>query len=505
MKILLCFYEKMSGLKINFNKSEALMVSHDCEKAIEFADMMNYATGVWPIKYLGVPVTSSNLHVIVWLPVDEKLVKRLDGWKGSALSFGGKLILINSSLSSIPTYYMSMYLLPKTILKKMDRTRKKIFWQGGGEKNKYHLVKWIKITRLKKGGLGIKDLRKMNLSLLCKWWWKLEHEEGLWQKIVRQKYKITKGITSLRQNGKESLVWKDLLKVKHLYLKGRIIVVGNSQNTNFWEDPWCGIIALKDKFKDLFEICLEQDVSVAYMAARGWRLQFRRWLDERAQNQLRQLRDLLVVCLLSNEKDIARWSWEKSGTFSVKSMYNHLFSGDPDEPNTKLWKSKIPLKIKIFLWLIQQNAILTKDNLSKRKWTGDIRCYFCNENENIEHLFFSCSVARYIWSLIAYTIKATCRSASFSQFWEWVSRYMLAVCWAIWKTRNAVYFEKKPLKSPTEIVCLASSFIMYWAGLHQEGERLDLEAGAEAMKATALHFHRRRDSGVEDDGAVLLL
>jgi hypothetical protein len=59
----------------------------------------NSATGVWPIKYPGVPVTSSKLHVIDWLPVDEKL------------------ILINSSLSSIPTYYMSMYLLPKTILK----------------------------------------------------------------------------------------------------------------------------------------------------------------------------------------------------------------------------------------------------------------------------------------------------------------------------------------------------------------------------------------------------
>jgi hypothetical protein len=72
-------------------------------------------------------------------------------------------------------------MLPKTILKKMDRTRKGFFWQGGGEKRKYYLVKWDKITRPKqKGGLGIKDLRKMNISLLCKWWWKLEHEEGLW-------------------------------------------------------------------------------------------------------------------------------------------------------------------------------------------------------------------------------------------------------------------------------------------------------------------------------------
>jgi hypothetical protein len=43
-------------------------------------------------------------------------------------------------------------------------------------------------------------------------------------------------------------------------------------------------------------------------------------------------------------------------------------------------------------------------------------------------------------------------------------------------------------------VCLASSLIMYWAGLHKEGEKLDPEAGAEALKATALHFHPRRDS-----------
>jgi hypothetical protein len=37
-------------------------------------------------------------------------------------------------------------------------------------------------------GLWIKDLRKMNVSLLCKWWWRLDNEEGLWQNIIRFKY-----------------------------------------------------------------------------------------------------------------------------------------------------------------------------------------------------------------------------------------------------------------------------------------------------------------------------
>jgi hypothetical protein len=63
-------------------------------------------------------------------------MKRLEGWKGSVLSFGGILVLINSCLSSIPTYCMSMYLLPKIVFKNMDRTRKKGSFGREGEKRK---------------------------------------------------------------------------------------------------------------------------------------------------------------------------------------------------------------------------------------------------------------------------------------------------------------------------------------------------------------------------------
>lgn len=136
MKFLLCIFEKMSGLKINFNKSETQMISQDGEKAIMYANIMNCVTGEWPLKYLGVPVACSKLHVVDWLPVAEKLMKRLEGWKGSVLSFGGRLVLINSCLSSIPTYCMSMYLLPKIVFKNMDRTRKKGSFGREGEKRK---------------------------------------------------------------------------------------------------------------------------------------------------------------------------------------------------------------------------------------------------------------------------------------------------------------------------------------------------------------------------------
>jgi hypothetical protein len=160
-----------------------------------------------------------------------------------------------------------MYLLPKTVVKKIDIIRKRFFWQGGANKRKYHLVKWAVITKpKKKGGLGVKDLRKMNISLLCKWWWKLENEEGLWQEIVRKKYKVKGGIVNLRNKPSNSPVWNDLIKIKGVYLAGRIMKIGDGRDIDFWRDPWYGRVNLIEKFRDLYDISNEQCVSVADMA-----------------------------------------------------------------------------------------------------------------------------------------------------------------------------------------------------------------------------------------------
>ena len=83
-----------------------------------------------------------------------------------------------------------MYLLPKLIHEKLDKQRRTFFWQGGGQKKKYHLLRWDIINKSKTyGGLGIKNIHKMNVSLclLCEWWWKVETENDIWQQIVKKK------------------------------------------------------------------------------------------------------------------------------------------------------------------------------------------------------------------------------------------------------------------------------------------------------------------------------
>jgi hypothetical protein len=141
LKLLLYLYEEMSGLKINFAKSEVIMVSQHTSKSIDYSNMFNCAIGNLPIKYLGVPMAGSRLHVADWLPISEIFLKRLDWWKGSSLSLGGRLVLINSCLSNLPVYTMSMFWLLASVLDKMDTVRKRFFLARGKHEKEISLSK----------------------------------------------------------------------------------------------------------------------------------------------------------------------------------------------------------------------------------------------------------------------------------------------------------------------------------------------------------------------------
>jgi hypothetical protein len=66
--------------------------------------------------------------------------------------------------------------------------------------------------------------------------------------------------------------------------------------------------------------------------------------------------------------DEVKWIWSPNHKFSVKSMYNQLNRSDESGPSFKYnWRAKVPQKIKIFMWLVAHGAILTKDNMIRRK------------------------------------------------------------------------------------------------------------------------------------------
>lgn len=200
----------------------------------------------------------------------------------------------------------------------------------------------------------------------------------------------------------------------------------------------------------------------------------------------------------------------------MKSLYNALTVTDSGLYHKKIWKGKIPAKIKIFLWLIWNGAILTKDNMVKRKWQGDPKCYFCQNNESVNHLLFQCSVAKSVWGVIAICVGANDVPCNLEQCWNWCDKWLssgqkfhtlgiAAVCWAIWKTRNKVCFENKSLHDPISIVCYACALMSYWAGLYLEEDKKMLEDGVATMLRIAikLMLKKPKTGGVDlvEDGS----
>ena len=93
LKFLLLGFENLSGLTINFDKSSLVPLNISDTEALYFANQLGCKLEHLPITYLGVPLHWKKLSCSDWDPLVRKFENRLQSWKGSLLSLGGKAIL----------------------------------------------------------------------------------------------------------------------------------------------------------------------------------------------------------------------------------------------------------------------------------------------------------------------------------------------------------------------------------------------------------------------------
>jgi hypothetical protein len=106
--------------------------------------------------------------------------------------------------------------------------------------------------------------------------------------------------------------------------------------------------------------------------------------------------------------------------------------------------------------------------------------------------FFSCTAAKYLWSMVGVAVGAQNRPVSFAQYFWWMPKYstvirnvqiagLAAICWAIWKARNKSCFKKVFPKNHVELIYHVVVFMKYWAGSHVAAEASQLNQGADAL------------------------
>src|SRR6266540_5206513 len=126
------------------------------------------------------------------------------------------------------------------------------------------------------------------------------------------------------------------------------------------------MLHLNSLYPELYDICEVHDVTVQQCINSNWVLPFRRWLNTNNQDDWDHIISLIDQYDFSFDNDFISWKLDKSGIYTVKSMYTWLSQSDHGHSYKYTWKAKLHLKIKIFLWLLMQRSLLTRDNMKKK-------------------------------------------------------------------------------------------------------------------------------------------
>ena len=157
------------------------------------------------ITYLGMPLGVSHKSPTIWNPILEKIERKLAGWKKIYFSQGGRLTLLKSTLSTLLTYFLSLFTILTHVANKIERLQRDFLWRD----SKTHLVGWDKVCApLENGGLGVRKLTTFNKALLGKWLWRFGVEETrLWRRVVALKFGEEWGGWTSKLDKRGSWVW----------------------------------------------------------------------------------------------------------------------------------------------------------------------------------------------------------------------------------------------------------------------------------------------------------
>jgi hypothetical protein len=91
LKNTLTMFEQISGMRINFHKSELTPINLKDSQTHDIAHVFSFPVGSFPIKYLGVPLHFEKLKRENIQPLVDKIMQKISGWKGRLLSYATRV------------------------------------------------------------------------------------------------------------------------------------------------------------------------------------------------------------------------------------------------------------------------------------------------------------------------------------------------------------------------------------------------------------------------------
>jgi ribonuclease HI/exonuclease III len=491
-------YKSCSGSEINYNKCKIYGWNCSPQDMQQIGRILNMeGLTVWDnFIYLGIPIFKGRALVAHWLPMVDKIKHKIQVWGANWLNRAGKVVLMNSVLSSLPIYQCSVLIAPKTISNKIDALLRKFLWEGGkNNSRKFHLINWSKVKQSKfEGGLNIRDVVVHNLAMGGKMLWQMITGKRTWSKqVLRKKYfrgdrdrcleRPTKGTTG-------SPIFLLCLRALGFFQSNLTWIPGNGAKIRIMEDSILGDPPLKGflDIKNIGEWLLANnretlwDISTwksdPHLSWHNWNLgHYPEELHGEATTLLEYLHGKAPVG--ANYRDKRGWG-SPTMNYSAAAGYKAVLNSPWVPPNPGRWQAlwnfpSLP-KVDHFAWALTHNSILTFSMLKKRGWEGPSRCPLCKTNEETpEHLLFECDYSREVWThLLGEALPRLPSSASDFLFnwqslspfilhkkhllktvWMWVPKF---ACWKIWLERNNRIFNET-CRLPSQVAIQARTLL----------------------------------------------
>lgn len=150
---------------------------------------------------------------------------------------------------------MSLHYMPVSVEKRLNTIIQKFLWGEDEDRRKMSWVSWLGICKpKKKGGLGIRNLRLINKSLLAKWFGRYCKEKtALWRRIICAKTRAEENSLFPLQVGDimGKSMWFDILKSNDVFYNSVTVQVKYGRSIRFWHDWWHEKKSFKEKYPRL--------------------------------------------------------------------------------------------------------------------------------------------------------------------------------------------------------------------------------------------------------------
>ncbi|PNX73684.1 ribonuclease H [Trifolium pratense] len=411
-------------------------------------------------NYLGLPSMIGRKKKQIFAFIKDRIWKRINSWRGRALSRAGKEIMIKSVLQAIPSYIMSVYLLPDSTIKDIERMMNS-FWWGGGVNNKgIRWLAWDRMTHSKaEGGMGFRDLHSFNLAMIAKQGWNIMTKPNtLLAKLYKARYFPNSSLFESKLGHNPSYAWRGIWKSREILMHGCRWSIGSGASINIMSEPWLrgedGAWLPSPQVQGVHNFTVN-DLMIPNMKL---------WDKEKIDSifPLHIANRILATPLLNMvAEDSLVWSDSTHGEYSVKSGYKLLMNvtgkingGSQQDDWSSLWKICAPPKAKHLLWRISKGCLPTRMRLQEKRVPCPLLCPLCNlHNEDDWHVVLGCdasSQARLSAGLDQFLAPFLLQASS-------VKELIFAICsgsdkelaglfamlvWVLWNNRNNVVWNE---------------------------------------------------------------